>query len=146
MQDFLKSNKTRAALFTIGSLALLLLVFGFGVSVGSRHSLFETRFGTNFYRNFGPERFNTHGVAGEVLEVGTSTLAIKDLRGGVAAVDILPDTLISEDNTAASSTSIIAGDRVIIIGHPTEEGRIQARFIRVFVSSTTLPMPVPGRF
>lgn len=139
-------HKTTKILIILGSLIALLLAFGLGVVVGSSRAIFAFRFGQNYYSNFlggSMRHFDTHGVAGEVIDVSTSTLSVKNIDGDETAVGILPDTFITANGSKISSTAIIVGNGVIIIGHPDEQGRIDARIIRVFQSTSSLPLP-PG--
>ena len=155
MQDFLKSKKIRAALWIVGGIAVFLAIFGLGIAVGSHRALFASRFGENYYHNFlrpqgfpgggmGMGDFNTHGVAGEVIDIASSSISVKDSRGNEESIDILPETIISRDDNAISPAAIMVGNGVIVVGHPNDEGRIEARFIRVFASSSA-PVPPSGQ-
>jgi hypothetical protein len=132
--------KPRIILWILGELILLLAVFGLGMKVGSRRAFFASRYGENYSNNFFfMKRFNTHGVVGEVIDRSSSTIAVKDFHGVEAAVDIFPDTIVSENENTVSAAVIMVGNSVIVIGHPNAAGRIEARFIRVFASSSSLP-------
>ena len=142
MDDTKRHKILSRVLWGIGGAVALLLVFGLGVVIGSHRSFFASRFEENYYHNFlGEREFNTHGVAGKVIDVSTTTIAVKDAHGSEASVDITPETIVSKNNGAISSSAIVAGNTVIVIGHPMDDGNIEAGFIRVFSSSSFVPPP-----
>lgn len=145
MKQLFTSKKLIIILWIVGGLILLLVAFGLGMAVGTRRADFYSRFGENYERNFSLARgFNAHGVAGEVIDTSTSTISVKDFNGSEESVSILPDTIVSKGDQIVSSTAIMAGNGVIVIGHPDDEGQIEARFIRLFPSSSSLPaFPAP---
>lgn len=136
----------------LGAIIVLLLVFGLGVTIGSRRALFAGRFGENYYHNFygpqgGPPPFNQHGVAGEVIDLSSSTISVKDFDGDEHSVAVFPGTSIREGGTTVTLHAVRLGDMVTVIGAPNGSGQIEARFIRVFTSSSlSAPMlpPFPG--
>lgn len=152
MKDLLRSSPLKAILWILGAIIVLLLVFGLGIAIGSHRALFAGRFEENYYRNFygpqgGPPPFNQHGVAGEVIDLSSSTITVKDTDGDEHSVVILSDTSIREGNATIALGAIVPGNLVTVIGAPNAEGQVEARFIRVFASSSSsapaLP-PFPG--
>lgn len=155
MKDLLQSSPLKAILWILGAIIVLLLVFGLGVTIGSRRALFAGRFEENYYRNFygpqggpgGPPPFNQHGVAGEVIDLSSSTITVKDPDGDERSVVILSNTSIREGDATIMIGAITPGNLITVIGGPNAEGQIEARFIRVFASSSfsapVLP-PFPG--
>lgn len=156
MKDLLQSSKLRAILWIIGAVIILFLAFGLGIAVGHRQTLFAGRFEENYYRNFyGPPMggppggpvFNQHGVAGEVIDLSSSTISVKDFDGDEHSVMVLPDTVIREGNNTVTLGEIRVNDMITVIGAPNASGQIEARFIRVFAASSSsapsLP-PFPG--
>ncbi len=156
MKDLLKSPKVRSVLWTLGVVVAVLVVFGAGAAVGYRRALFASRFGQNYYRNFyggspggmmglmgpiGKMSFSMHGVAGEVINVSSSSISVMDPSGNEQSVAIIPETLIREDDGTITVGELQAGDMVTVIGGPNGEGQIEARFIRVFPSSSSSSMP-----
>lgn len=149
MKDIITSPKIKATLGVIGALILLLLMFGAGNAIGYRRALFASRWGENYYRNFpggfmgpmgmGVGPFNMHGVAGEVIDVSSSTISVKDLSGTEQSVALLPDTDVRGPEVRFGSGGITVGSWVTVIGAPNGQGQIQARFIRVFASSSSFP-------
>jgi hypothetical protein len=78
-----------------------------------------------------------HGVAGEVIDIGTSTLFVKDPAGDEQVVFIASSTPIREMDQEILPDAIVVGDGVTVIGEPNSNGQVEARFIRVFETTTT---------
>ena len=161
MNDALTSEKVKAALWIIGAVIALLLAFGLGMAIGYRKAIFASYWGENYYRNFsaGPPPggaggpivmmrtpFNLHGVTGEVIDKSTSTMAVRDQFGNEQAVVPVAGAQVRgvADDTAATSIvgwqSIPVGAWITAIGAPNANGQIEARFIRMFPSSSSLPV------
>lgn len=148
MKNFLQSPKTRAILVIIAGAIVLLVVFAFGASVGYHRGLFASRFGRYYAANFydgpvGKGTFISNGVAGDVIAVSSATIAVEDQDGDEQFVAVSPDTLIREANNTVMMQNMNVGDAVTVIGEPNGEGQIQARFIRVFPVSSSVPFPPP---
>jgi hypothetical protein len=148
MKELLHSSKIRAILWILGGIIILFIVFGVGAMVGHRQAAFLGRFGDNYYRNFyggpiGHPSFNMHGVAGEVIDISSSSLSVKDFDGDEHSVAIFPDTAIREDNRMITMGDVRAGDMITVIGSPNGAGQIEARFVRVFEASSSMPLPPP---
>jgi hypothetical protein len=147
MNDFLKMPKTRTLLWTLCGIFILLIIFGLGIVVGYKRAIFASSFGENYYRNFygdplarpvmgvvsiGP--MISHGVFGEVIDVGSGTIAVKSATGDEASIVIASNTPIREMGNAVSVEEIVVGDNVAIIGEPNSNGQVDAKFIRIFES------------
>ncbi len=152
MKDLLQSSTIRKVLWCLGAAIAGLLVFRLGAMAGYRAAFFHADFGENYYRNFygggpmgGPGSmmrgsFNMHGVAGEVIDVATETIAVKDLGGNELSVMVPTGTVIREGNDTIVMSAIKIGNGVAVIGAPNDAGQIRARFIRVFL----VPPPAPA--
>ncbi len=91
--------------------------------------------------------FNQHGVAGEVIDVSSSTISVKDTDGDEHSVAVLSDTAIREGGAAIMIGGVVPGDMITVIGAPNSQGQVEARFIRVFAASSSSPPvlpPLPG--
>ncbi len=149
MKDFLQSSKgVHAALWALGGLIVVLSAFGFGAMVGYRQASYAGNFGDNYYRNFyGPSMgqpfFNPHGVTGEVIDLGSSTISVKDLDGDEHSVMVMQDTAIREGDAAIMLGGIHIGDMITVIGAPNGSGQVAARLVRVISSSSSIPVPAP---
>jgi hypothetical protein len=155
MNDFLKPPKTKTLLWTLCGILAILVVFGMGIVVGYRRAIFASEFGENYYRNLFGNPFGQpmigmvahgpmtmHGVVGSVINVGSSTLDVRDSEGDEESIVIVSGTPIREMGNDISAGDVENGDFVTVIGDPNGDGQIMARFIRVFEASSSLP-PAP---
>jgi len=145
MKDLLQSKKIKAILLILGAVIVLLVVFALGAAVGYHRALFSTRFGEDYYRNFyggsaGPMAMSMHGVAGEVIDVATSTISVRDANGNEESVAIIPDTVIREGDTTIMLNAVTVGETLTVIGGPNANGQIEARLIRIFPATSSMPM------
>lgn len=136
MTDFLKSSKTKAILWIVSGIVILLLVFGFGIAVGYRRALFASEFGENYYHNFsggmrggmmppGGPPIALHGVAGEVIDIESSTISVRDSMGNEDSVAVLATTPIREMDNYITINDVDAGEGIIAIGEPNSIGRVR---------------------
>ncbi len=153
MKNLLQNPKIKTMLVVLGAVIVLLLVFGLGLAVGYRKAMFASRWGANYFRNFfGAAHpgllgmydvdnlvqapFAAHGAAGEVVDVASATLSVESPFGNEQSIVVLPGTVIRAFDGGASLDDIGAGEWVTVIGAPNGAGQIEARFIRVFPSSS----------
>lgn len=155
----MQSRGLRVAVVVVGVLLIALVSFGGGLAVGFHKARFSYAFGENYERNFmrGPrmmekkgersmmpfsradeENFrNGHGVVGEILSIADNSFVVKDLFGKENAVTVNEKTLVKSGRTTLVSSDLKVGDRVAVIGQPSETGSVDARFIRVLVEPTS---------
>jgi hypothetical protein len=148
MSNFLQSKKLHIVLWALAGLIICLLIFGFGMMVGSARAGFVARFNENYYRNFngppgplsgmmGPNPVAMHGLVGTVINVGSSTITIEDPMGNEQFVGAASGTVFRESGNDISIGEIKIGDRIAAIGEPDTQGKVQAHFIKVFAESTS---------
>lgn len=152
MSHFLESKKIRIVLWILGSLIILLLIFGIGIGVGYDRANFGSHFGENYYHNFygapatgsmpygmGPAPMSEHGIAGTVIDISSSTISVKDSNNNEHSIVVLPATVIRRDTATIKITGIQLQDQIVVIGDPNDEGQVIARFVRVFSPSSPIP-------
>lgn len=140
-----RSNAARWIFAVLGLCIVALLSFSVGVSVGYRKAAFSYDWRRGYSRNFGelplrmmllpPEpssMMSAHGTAGSIVQMTPSDLVIVDRDGIEKTITLSPSTMIRDNNGILRFPDLKVGDQVIIIGAPDSEGRIEARFIRVF--------------
>ncbi len=151
MNDFFKPPKTKTLLWILTGLLGILIVFGLGITVGYRRAIFSSDFGATYYHEMYGTPFGKptvmvmsngpmamHGVAGQVIDVDSSTILVQDPNGAEEAVFVASGTTIREMNQDIAPSGIVVGDGVTVIGEPDTNGQVEARFIRVFeVNSST---------
>ncbi len=165
MSNFLGSKKIRAVLLILGSLIILFVVFGLGITVGYERAGFASRFDKNYSSIFfgrlpggyaitahvlpgGPMGMMTpsmpgviHGVVGTIIDIGTSTVSVENQNGDERSVVVSSGTDIRYGQVGVSFGSIAVGDMIAAIGEPNNMGQIDARFIRIFPASSSIPTP-----
>jgi len=150
---FFQSKTFKIILVAIGSLIVLLLVFGAGEFVGYRKARFSYSWGENYHRNFGGPRggffewgrmpmsmmgppsgdfIEGHGVFGSILKIDASTLLIKGEDNVERSVIVSDKTVITRGRSPMALGDLKVDDRVTVIGSPNAQGQIEAKFIRVF--------------
>jgi len=125
---------------------LIILAFGAGVKVGASKAGFSYRWAENYHRNFGGpkhgffsnwrslpagEFINAHGSFGEVIEMRDKEFVIRGRENVEKVIVTKEDTVITKGHETLVD-GLKVGDQVVIIGSPDNEGKIEARFIRVF--------------
>jgi len=130
-------------------LAGIIIVFHVGEEFGYKKAELMDNMSDNYYRAFGPgdphkmgafgylfdDQTGTHGVAGKVISISSSTILVED-KGGIEKTVITDDdTIIKKQRTTITTNDIKPNDFIIVIGSPTTNGEIDAKIIR------TLPPP-----
>lgn len=141
MEEFKKwvpSEKARRILYGLGILIVASLIFHAGVVTGSyRHSPGRNGPGWGFRgpgfnvqlpRGFIP---NGHGAVGTIQSVASSSVALQTRDGSTQTVLLTGKTIIRNRSDNASSTALTAGQQVVVLGTPNDDGTISADLIRV---------------
>ncbi|MDR3643311.1 MAG: hypothetical protein P4L74_06840 [Candidatus Doudnabacteria bacterium] len=126
-------------------LIVLIGVFALGINIGLHKARFTYAWINQYPKNFGGPQpaqfmpvppgnvfFNSHGVSGQILSTnGTSSLIIKDSDNNEKTVLIGTGAVIRENFETIQPQSLKAGQEIVVIGEPNQQGQIQARFVRV---------------
>lgn len=134
-------------------IALLLVVFTAGKTVGFREAGFVRGWGNNYHKFFeeSPHGFvsamgtgspfggsgrsaamRAFGNTGIVLGVHDGTVAIKGEDNMEKTIVVDERTTIVNRQQEIRVGGIKTGDQIIVFGPPTDNGQIHAKFIRVF--------------
>ncbi len=146
MDKFFHWVKSNRFVFFVAIIAVLLLVFGAGMSVGHHRALFASEWGRNYYNNFyGGERrsipmmsfsdrgfMGMHGTVGTIIDISSSTISIKGQDNVEKSIVIDGDEAIRKGDSNISISDLKVGDNIAVIGGPNANGQIKAKFIRVF--------------
>lgn len=158
IKEFSQSKTFRVVVIVVGVFLVALVSFATGVKVGFHKAKFSYAFGENYERNFVGdrrgmmsggrggmmERFgffdrlderdfrNAHGLVGEILSVTADTLIVKDRDGQENSVAITSNTLVKRGRDTLAAGDLQVGDRIVVIGQPSEKGVVNADLIRVF--------------
>jgi len=132
-------------LIILGSVALIFVIFALGIYVGYERAMFASGRSDNYYRNFmgaSPMGFgDSHGVVGTVIDVSTSSLTVRDPDNDEESVVVATDTIIRMFDRTLDIKGLVPGEGVAVIGSPNEDGQIEARFVRIFPSTSSYPVP-----
>lgn len=127
----------------ISGLIILIGVFGLGLRVGLHEASFTEDWERDYSQNFGSftgapvkhspqDPFLTaHGVLGSILSISGNDLAIKGSDNNEKTVVVSDDTTIRQNFQSLKLSDLKANDSIIVIGDPDDQGRIEAKFIRV---------------
>ncbi len=162
LPSILQTKKFKWLVLGLSATVVLLLVFQLGMFVGYRKAAFTFRWGENYHRVFGGPKegflkglesqdfINGHGTAGEVLSVSNNSLVVKGQSNVEKVITVDGTTVIRKGWQTLNFSELKAGDRIVAIGAPKEDGSVAASFIRVFDPAEPFgpgpgPMPMPGQ-
>lgn len=129
----------------LAGFAVVILIFGAGMFVGGMKAKFSYRWAENYHRNFaGPREgffsklrefptrdfISGHGSFGEVIEIKDKEFVIKSRENIEKVIVIKDDTIITKGRKRIKD-GLAVGDNVVIIGSPNDEGKIEAKMIRI---------------
>lgn len=75
---------------------------------------------------------NAHGLAGTIISISDKNLIIKDRDNKENTVAVTDKTIIKDRILDVKTSDLKAGDQIVIMGTPNEQGVISADLIRVF--------------
>ncbi len=148
IKDFLKSAYFSKATKAVAIMLVFLLTLGLGIMVGYRKAEFSYRWGENYHRVFGGPRegvlgrlppppdsrdfIDAHGSSGVVIKNDSDLLIIRGRDDVEKPVLISTSTVIRKKRQTIGKDKIRIGDMLTAIGSPDGQGRIDAKFIRIF--------------
>jgi len=151
-----QSRTFRGVLIGIGIAIVLLAFFQAGVFVGFRQAEFSFRGSEKYLENFtgpphgdlrdlGPKgMISPYGVFGSIIKTDSSSLAVKGQDNVEKIVLVNQDTEIRRYDKTIPLSDLKAGENVVIIGAPDDQGQIGAKLIRVMPGELP-PLPAgPG--
>lgn len=157
-KDFLKW-----VVYGLAGFAAVVLIFGAGMAVGGMKAKFSYRWAESYHKNFAGPRsgflgdwraapplpgdfIEGHGAFGEIIELKDNGFVIKG-REDIEKVIITNEDTVIKNRMKTVEDGLKAGDNVVIIGSPNNEGQIEAKLIRVFdeeeMKNSREPFPKP---
>jgi hypothetical protein len=149
LNKFFQSKIFRRVLIAVALLVIIFVSFGTGVFVGYRKASFSYAWSENYDRNFGGPHHgifgiaplptpkpsndfpNAHGTFGTILNIATSDITINSPDGVERTVRLSSSTIIKERSENIGPADLEAGEPIVVIGSPNNQGQIDARLIRV---------------
>lgn len=162
-KEIVESKQFKIFSAVIGIAIIALVSFAGGVAVGLHKAKFSYSWGENYERNFvggrggmmendrwkmmdrlgvkekwgGRDFRNAHGVAGTVISLSDNNLIINTRENTENTVSVNERTIIKRNGQDILLGSIIQNDEVVVVGRPSEDGTINADFIRIFEQRNT---------
>lgn len=151
LKEKFSSPHAHFVLFSIGAVVISLLIFHAGFVAGA-HNRFplsqEQSRGWNFQApGFGtvhvPHAFimRGHGIVGIVQNISSSSLTIQTREGETQTVALTSTTQFRNLDGSASSTALVKGLGVMVLGAPDANGQISAEVIRIVPAGFPPPQP-----
>lgn len=79
---------------------------------------------------------NAHGIAGKVLSVSDTSIIITDKDNKENVIAVTEKTLFKQNGEDVQLSDIVKDDSIVVIGKPSDNGVVNADFIRVFKQAT----------
>ena len=142
----------------LAGFAVLILVFGAGVKIGTMKAVYSYRWAENYHKNFGGPRdgflgdlknfpqgdfINGHGVFGSIIKINGGTIVAKTKDDVEKTILVSDSTIIQKGRERVKLPDLKVDEDIVVIGSPNEEGQIEAKLIRVFDGN--LPKGLPYR-
>lgn len=142
-------NKLKWVALGLIGLAILFFVFGFGVFIGGLRARFSYRWAESYHQNFAGPRggffgnwrgliplpgdfLESHGVFGEIIEIDEWELVVQDRDNIERIVVIDEDTVIQKRKNQIKKENLKISNCIVVIGSSNEQGKIEAKIVRVF--------------
>ena len=144
-KEFFQSKKFTKTLFGAGVAIAVLFVFQAGIFVGYKKASFSHRWGDNYHRTFGERKHKgvfykgalqkdfsgAHGAIGKIISLDFPSFVIEDSDNTEKIALISGKTVIRRFRETINTADLKVDDFVVIIGSPDDQGRIEARLIRI---------------
>ncbi|MEI8061684.1 MAG: hypothetical protein WCG97_00100 [bacterium] len=134
-----------------------LVIFQAGQFVGLKRAEFSFRMADNYYNNFGSrldhrsmmggvgqgpsilgrnmmgggDFTESHGASGKIIRINLPTVTVSTPENIEKTILINKETVIREFRDSIKATDLKVDDIVVVIGDPTDQGQVEAKFIRV---------------
>lgn len=145
INKFLESKTFSAIILSIAVFIILLFVFGLGFFAGSKRADFSFKWAEQYHKNFGGPRegflmpmtnprnefIDSNGTVGEIIKVDETSLVVKGRENVEKIIIVSENTTIVSQRNNIKITELKAGDNIIVMGRPNNEGQIEADFIRI---------------
>jgi hypothetical protein len=152
IKEFSQSKILKGIIIGFSIFFILTFVFQMGQYFGLRKALYLERLEDNYGQIFGEERHpanmmggmfdnlpfdnlpGSHGAAGAVIKVSSTTLVVAEPGNVEKIVTVNDKTLIRKGRGQIDLDDVLIGDAVSIIGDANDHGIIVAKLVRVLPS------------
>ena len=153
--DLIKSKKVTVVIAVLFAFALLLGTFSIGVAVGYHKAKFSYAWGENYHRNFGGPRggfikelnqelsggdfIGGHGTFGQIISIADSELVVRGKDNIERNIVVCENTDIRRFKDTIQIKDLLVDEPIVVIGDPNDQGKIEAKFIRIMPTPARLP-------
>ena len=153
MKEFLQSAAFEKSVRILGILLIALAIFSTGIAVGYKRAEFSYQWGRNYSGNMmdphsmmapfahDADDVTPYGAIGSIVSVRLPEMMIKGPYEDEKIILLKPDTAIRRMHAVASTSDLVAGEQIIVIGSPDQQGIIEASLIRIGPDAP----PIPGQ-
>ena len=148
LKEFFQSKKFTKTLCGVGIAIIVLFVFQAGVFVGYKKASFSHRGGDNYFRAFGERKHKgafykgalqkdfsgAHGAIGKIINLDFPSFVIESSDNTEKIALISDKTVVRRFRETINPSDLNIDDFVVVIGSPDDQGRIEARLIRLMPS------------
>lgn len=146
IKKIVESKNFKIATYVLGGIFVLFFVFQAGMIAGFRKATFRHDWGSNYERNFGPERRapkflddikgapNAHGAIGKIIKIEYPKIVVLDKDQTEKVIIVSDSTDILERREKITKEELSIDEFIVVIGSPNEEGQIDAKLIRIMPS------------
>ncbi len=152
-----ESKSFRIAIYILGGLVIISLVFQAGMMAGFRKASFGRDWGDNYEKNFGSphrnppmmgDKFgdfgnlpNAGGAIGRIIKVELPTIIVLDEKDNTEKIVLINDkTEIRKMRDIAIQDDLKLDEHIIVIGIPNAKGQIEAKLIRFLPAPFNIPI------
>lgn len=146
MNKFVSPSFWNGAALGVFIIIVLIGMFQIGQYVGYAKARHSYAWGANYQKNFigdsnnplhrfrrdffGDDFRKGHGVAGKILSFSSTSFVIKGSDNAESVISVADTTTITSRRARLSLKDLRVDDYVVVIGVPTVDGVIDAKFIR----------------
>ena len=147
-----KDSKVKKAIYILGCVIVVLVIFQAGMFVGFKKAGFSFRTGEQYFRQMNGrpnDQFmginrgdfgNSHGAVGKIVSVNLPSIIIADKDGIEKTVTVSTSTDIKKFKDSVKADDLKVNDFITVIGNPDDKAEVEARLIRIMPDPASLPM------
>lgn len=155
IKSYFQNNKASKIMAGLAVILISMIIFQAGFFVGYHKASFINKWDNRYLGNakypksaYSPfmmmrrgDEINPHGALGQIVSINLPTFMVKGPNRAEITVNINSDTSIRKMRDEASSSDLIIGQNVVIIGEPSNDGDINAKLIRILPTTKLSPLP-----
>lgn len=155
IKSYFQNNKASKLISILAVILIAIIIFQTGFSVGYHKASFINKWDDRYLGNpnylksaYSPfmikkrgDEINPNGALGQIVSMSLPTFMVKGNNRAEMAIRINSNTSIRKMREMSTTTDLIIGKNVVIIGEPNNDGEIEAKLIRILPDKNFSPMP-----